>query len=239
MPWRIDPERIVREAGGELKTALGDELRTLVVYGSAAGADFDRTRSDVNFAAVLDPLEFAHLERAAQWWARWHRRRVAAPLLLSASDLARSRDVFPLELLDIQARHRTLAGAELFAELAIAPECVRAACVREAAGKLVRLRELYLELAGSARYRRALMLDSRKTFLHVMRGLLHLRGEPWSERAAAVVTAFERHYSCHLPVLQALARPAPEAPIESRFRDYLREVETIAALAGGEEPAPS
>ena len=234
MPWRIDPERILPDAARELAELLGDALRTLVVYGSAAGPGFHARRSDVNLAAVLDPLEFTHLQRVAQWWAGWRRHRVAAPLLFSAADLERSRDVFPLEFLDLQARHRTLAGRELFDDLSVAPECERAECEREAKGKLLRLRALYLELAGSARDLRALMLDSRKTFLHVMRGLLYLGGQPWEGDGRSVVTAFERRYACRLPVLAMLARSATESPVEQRFGDYLAEIETLAEVADSE-----
>jgi hypothetical protein len=114
MPRRITPERIVTEAGAELGAALGSELRSVVLYGSAETSDFRPERSDLNFAAVAAPVTFAHLQRVAQWYARWRSERVAAPLLLAPSDLTRSLDVFPLEMLDIQARHRTLAGDELF-----------------------------------------------------------------------------------------------------------------------------
>ena len=83
MPWRIAPEKIVPEAARELAALFGSALRTLVVYGSAAGSGFRPEHSDVNLAAVVEPLEFAQLQRVAQWWARWRRHRVAAPLLLS------------------------------------------------------------------------------------------------------------------------------------------------------------
>ncbi len=121
MPRRITPERIVGEAGAELAAAFGSALRTVVVYGSAEHPDFRPERSDVNFAAVAEPVTFAHLQRVAQWYARWRGERVAAPLLLAPSDLTRSLDVFPLEMLDIQTRHRTLAGDELFTDLVVAP----------------------------------------------------------------------------------------------------------------------
>jgi hypothetical protein len=119
MPRRIAPERIVSEAGAELADAFGTALRTVVVYGSVETSDFLPERSDVNLAAVAEPLTFAHLQRVAQWYARWRPQRVAAPLLLAPSDLTRSLDVFPLEMLDIQARHRTLAGDDLFNGIAV------------------------------------------------------------------------------------------------------------------------
>lgn len=231
MPWRITPERIVTEAGAELAAALGPALRTVVVYGSADSPDFRPERSDVNFAAVAEPLTFAHLQRIAQWYARWRSQRVAAPLLLAPADLTRSLDVFPLEILDLQARHRVLAGDDLFSGLVVSPDALRLECEREAKGKLVRLRALYLELAGSTVEIRELMLDSRKTFLHVMRGLLVLRGHAWEVRETEVVPAFARRFGRAMPVLGALTAAGEPSGIESRFGDYLTEIETLAAIA--------
>jgi hypothetical protein len=231
MPWRITPERIVTEAGAELATALGAELRTVVVYGSADGADFRPERSDFNFAAVAAAVRFEHLQRVAQWYARWHPHRVSAPLLLTPPDLTRSLDVFPLEMLDIQARHRVLAGEDLFTGLVVAPDAVRLECEREAKGKLVRLRALYLEVAGSTVEVRELMLDSRKTFLHVMRGLLVLRGHRWEVREIDAVAAFTRLFEHPLPVFTTLVTHRQPGAIESRFAEYLAEIEWLAALA--------
>jgi len=231
MPWRMSPERVVTEAGAELATALGAAARTVVRYGSAETEDFRPGRSDVNLAAVVEPIGFTQLQQVAQWYARWWRHGVAAPLLLSASDLVRSLDVFPLELLDIQARHRTLAGAELFGGLVATPEAVRLECEREAKGKLLRLRGLYLELAGSMSAIRDLMVDSRKTFLHVMRGLLYLRGAGWEVRGHAVVPAFEREHRLSMPVLATLALGSDDAAVAARFADYLAEIEALAAIA--------
>lgn len=231
MPRRISPERIVAEAGAELAAAFGPVLRTVIVYGSAETADFMPDRSDVNLAAVAEPLSFGALQAVAQWYARWRTHRVAAPLLLAPSDLTRSLDVFPLEMLDIQARHRTLAGDDLFTGLVIARDNVRLECEREAKGKLVRLRALYLELAGSMIDVRELMLDSRKTFLHVMRGLLWLRGVPWEPREHAVVAAFADCFERPMPVFEMLTSHRDPGGIEERFADYLGEIELLAHLA--------
>jgi len=231
MPRRITPERIVTEAGAELAAVFGPALRTTVLYGSAESPDFRPDRSDVNLAVVADPVSFAHLQHVAQWYARWRSERVAAPLLLNSSDLTRSLDVFPLEILDIQARHRTLAGEELFTGLVVAAGNVRLECEREAKGKLVRLRALYLELAGSTVEIRELMIDSRKTFLHVMRGLLFLRTHKWHSREAEVVPAFTQLFGREMPVLAALTSHRDPGAIESRFGDYLAEIEVLAGLA--------
>jgi hypothetical protein len=231
MPRRIAPERVVSEAGAELAAIFGAGLRTVVVYGSVGTADFLPERSDVNLAAVAEPVTFAHLQHVAQWYARWRPHRVAAPLLLAPSDLTRSLDVFPLELLDIQARHRTLAGDDLFTGITVTHDNVRLECEREAKGKLLRLRALYIELAGSIAEIRELMLDSRKTFLHVMRGLLYVRGIGWEPRESEVVSVFTRHFGEPMPVFAALTSHHDPGPIETRFTEYLHEIERLAALA--------
>jgi hypothetical protein len=231
MPRRITPERIVTEAGAELGAALGSELRSVVLYGSAETVDFRPDRSDLNFAAVAEPITYGHLQRVAQWYARWRSERVAAPLLLAPSDLTRSLDVFPLEMLDIQERHRILIGDDLFTSIVVAPANVRLECEREAKGKLVRLRALYLELAGSPVEIRELMLDSRKTFLHVMRGLAFLRGVAWEPRETAVVATFTQLFGVTMPVFATLTSGRDPGPVETRFADYLGEIEALAALA--------
>ncbi len=239
MRWRGDPRDIVPQASAELVPLAGAALKSLVLYGSAAGAGFRPDRSDVNLAIVLEPLEFVDLQRIAQWWARWRRHRVAAPLVLSLVEIERSRDVFPLELLDIRTRHRTLAGTEVFDGLVVCAEAIRLECEREAKGKLLRLRGLYLELAGSARDLQSLMLDSQKTFLHVIRGLLYLRSEPWTGHGAEVVRTFERRYGCALPILAALGEHEVTGPIAERFGAYLAEVEALATIADREASSPA
>ncbi len=239
MAWTSDPRAFLSEASSELATSCGTALRTLVLYGSAAGSDFVPERSDVNLAVVLDPCEPAHLRRIAQWWARWRGRRLAAPLVLSLTELERSRDVFPLEMLDMHARHRTLAGEELFRDPQVEHAAVRAQCEREAKGKLFRLRGLYVELSGDARALHELMVDSRKTFLHVIRGLLYLRGEPWTTDRATAVRTFESRYGCALPLLAGLADAPRPGPIDDRFGAYLAEVALLAEIADREAPGRS
>jgi len=239
MTWTRDPRTVIDEAGAELATACGEALRSLVVYGSAAGDEFDPERSDVNLAVVLDPCDGSHLRRIAQWWVRWRAMRLAAPLVLSVRELERSRDVFPLELLDLRARHRTLVGSEAFADLVVEPEAVREECEREAKGKLFRLRGLYVELSGDAEALHRLMLDSRKTFLFVIRGLLYLRGEPWHTGAVGAVRAFERQFACALPVLAGLGETAAPGAIDDRFAAYLAEISALADVADREATGPT
>ncbi|MFN4218669.1 MAG: hypothetical protein ACK4HB_05250, partial [Candidatus Bipolaricaulia bacterium] len=46
-------EHIIEKFAHEIQTLYGDDLVSLVLYGSAAGADFVPDRSDLNFLVVL------------------------------------------------------------------------------------------------------------------------------------------------------------------------------------------
>jgi hypothetical protein len=77
------------------------------------------------------------------------------------------------------------------------------------------------------------MLDSRKTFLHVMRGLLFLRGVAWEPREAEAVATFARLFDRSMPVLTTLATRHDPGAVENRFAEYLDEIEALAELADG------
>src|SRR5207244_12166216 len=94
--------------------------------------------------------------------ARWRPRGFAPPLVMDDEYLAQARDSFPMELEDIRARHRVLAGSDPFAALTIDRAALRTECEREARGKLLRLRTLYVEAASAPNHVERLMVDSLK-----------------------------------------------------------------------------
>jgi hypothetical protein len=68
--------------------------------------------------------------------------------LLLERELPRALDAFPLELSEIIATRRLLAGTDLLAPLSVSAEDLRRACETHARGHLLHLREGYIEAAG-------------------------------------------------------------------------------------------
>jgi hypothetical protein len=234
-------ERLLAEVRGELHSILGGRLLALALYGSAASGHYVSGLSDLNLVAVVDHLDHGVLAAVRPRVERWRRRGVATPLVLDPRFLARAADVFPIELGDIRAAHRVLHGEDLFAGLRIDAEQLRRQCEREARGKLQRLRELYLEIGRRRRALRALMTDSVKTFVIVMRSVSRLAALPESPTCETLVASFCEAFRCELPVLlrlleTRLGRRRWEGDEEETFRAYLEEVGRLVALIDGLPP---
>jgi hypothetical protein len=192
-------------------------------------------KSDLNFAIVLERVTLPYLKALHQYLPKWHKLRVATPLLLDRQFLERARDVFPMEFHDIKEQHRVLYGEEVFATLAIDGRHLRYQAEHEARGKLLRLRTLYAEVGADRKRLEALMLDSAKTFVTIMRNFVRLRRGESRTRYLQVIDEFERHFEQTFPAIRHLIQVKLGMQrwadgIEDTFRSYLDEVERLIDL---------
>jgi predicted nucleotidyltransferase len=167
-----------------LQTAFADRLVSVVLYGSAAMNDRDEQLSDLNVLCVLDriaPTELARSEPIFRWWMTL---RNPAPLLLTAEEVTRSTDCFPMEFHDMQEHRRVLHGADVIDGLEIDRSFYRAQVEHELRAKQIRLRQKAAELLSDSRRLTRLMADSLSTYCVLGRHALILAGrEPkWKKR---------------------------------------------------------
>jgi hypothetical protein len=160
---------------------------------------------------ILDAVTPETLRRVRPHLRGWSRRRVAIPLFFDARWLEGSRDVFPIEFLELREHHVLLHGdGDPFAGLPVNPEHLRLDVEKQLRGKLLHLWEAYLETRGSRRRLRELLLAAVPGFAWVLRGALHLaEGQGASPQAAAYEAVFaevERRFGVSLPALSRLAR---------------------------------
>ena len=81
-----------------LRAALGDALRAVVLYGSAASGEHHEKHSDVNVLVVVDRLGSAELGPAMSDVTRgWRDAGNPAPLLLTVREWQGSADIFPMD----------------------------------------------------------------------------------------------------------------------------------------------
>ncbi|MFZ0229959.1 MAG: nucleotidyltransferase domain-containing protein, partial [Mycobacterium sp.] len=113
------PEKLISEFIGRLREAAGTNLKSVILYGSAAAGNYVPEHSDVNLMCVLGDTSFAAiatLTPAVIWWGK---QKHHAPLLMTMEEIRRGADVFSIEYLDMKQHYRVLWGDDALKGLEI------------------------------------------------------------------------------------------------------------------------
>lgn len=166
----------IREYTGEIGARFGANLLGMVLYGPVLESGFDERRSAATSAVVLKHVELESLRRLGEQGARWGRRGIAAPLVMTPEFIESSCDSFPLELLEIKQNHVTLTGEDHFTPLELKAEHVRLQCERELKRIKMRMRQGLLAAAGREAALAELEADIGLHLVRTLRGVLWLKG---------------------------------------------------------------
>lgn len=165
-------ETLLNEFVTKLRGGAGDNLISVILYGSAADGEFHSQYSDLNLLCVLREGSFTALNRIAGAVEWWRKKKHRPPLVLTAEEINKSNDVFSIEFIDMKQRHRVLYGEDVLADLDVPMHWHRAQLEYELREKLFLLRQ-HLLLAGSGE--KALwevMLNSLSSFTTLFRHVL-------------------------------------------------------------------
>jgi hypothetical protein len=198
-------EKQIAEFLSRIRHAAGENLQSVILYGSGADGEFHPDYSNVNLLCVLRETSFAALNElatAVEWWTR---QKHHVPLLLTREELERSADVFSIELLDMREQHRVLYGEDVLEGLTIPTHFHRAQLEYELREKTILLRERMLLARGSKNRLWELLLGSLSTFVTLFRHTLIAMGDsaPRSKREAiqALVSRIQMDPSDFLQLL--------------------------------------
>lgn len=159
-----------------LRKALGPDLVSVVLYGSAAAGDHEEQFSDYNVLCVLSQITPAQLGATEPIFRWWREHGNPAPLLLTEHEVQTSTDCFPIEFSDIRSHHRILHGADVVSSLEIDRCFYRAQVEHDLRAKLLRLRQKSSGILSDKAVLLRLLVDSISTFCVLFRHALILHG---------------------------------------------------------------
>jgi hypothetical protein len=128
-----------------MKEFAGENLESMILYGSAARGDFKEGHSDLNVLCVLRSVAARELTRVTavvHWWCK--DQNEPAPLFFTAEELRQSADVFSIELLDMQDSRRVLYGADIVAGIDVPMNLHRVQVEHDLRTLLLKLRQHFL-----------------------------------------------------------------------------------------------
>ncbi|OGS23028.1 MAG: hypothetical protein A2252_12740 [Elusimicrobia bacterium RIFOXYA2_FULL_39_19] len=219
----------------ELQKTLGDNLKSIILYGSQASGEATKNNSDYNLLLIIDTTSFSVLKALSKPLEKWLKANNKPPLIFSSESFKNSADVFPIEFLDMKSTHKILYGVSPFDALNISTENLRHECEFELKGKLLKLKQGYLLTRGNSAELKKLLIGSVSTFLVLFKSLLRLTGTPIpikkldalklvAEKTGLNPEPFETVYA------MKEGRSGPK-DLEALFEKYLNEVEKAADFA--------
>jgi predicted nucleotidyltransferase len=213
-----------------LQEAAGENLQSVVLYGSAARGDYHLQKSDLNLLCVLKSVKAQELSRIAsviRWWSGQLQEPV--PHFFTSDELLHSADVFAIELLDIGENHKILFGSDDVAGIEVPMNLHRVQLEHELRTALQKLREHFLRGSENDQQLREVYAKSISGISALLRHVLIALGEN---------TASENHIYQRIEELtgadagafelgRALRDNHPAPEIIRAYGKYLEAIETV------------
>src|SRR4029453_2135373 len=98
----------------DLKATHGDNLASIVLYGSAAAGDQVELRSDYNLLIALNRITPEDLRLAPPPMREWQRWGHPLPVYFTVEELSDAADVFPIEFYQMANARIVLYGHDPF-----------------------------------------------------------------------------------------------------------------------------
>jgi len=172
------PDDKLQQLVSRLEYACGDDLASVVLYGSAARDEYHEQYSDVNLLIVLrqmKPSIYPALAGVLKWWSLEEKLR--PPTIMTLQELRESADVFAIEMLDIQSSHKTLHGEEVLDGIEVPMNLHRVEVEHDLRTTLLRLRNHLLLTNDGDEELKLVMAKSVTSVLTLFRHALIALGE--------------------------------------------------------------
>ncbi|HMO82492.1 MAG TPA: nucleotidyltransferase domain-containing protein [Pyrinomonadaceae bacterium] len=156
----------------DLRATHGDNLASVILYGSAAAGDFIPHHSDYNILVALKRITPKDLRESHACVREWNKLGHPVPVYFTVSELQTAADVFPIEFDQMQESHKVLYGVDVLEGLEIHDDFLRHQIEYELRSKLLLLRRQYIPASGSAEGLKRLMASSLASFAALFRATL-------------------------------------------------------------------
>lgn len=170
------------ELGSALRTAAGDNLLGLILYGGLVRGRYNPETSDINIVVLLRDASANAIARiAGPLHDAWRAKRVE-PLIITPNELPRLTLAFPTKMLDIQRRHVALIGTDPFDGIEASRDHIRLRVEQELRNLSLRMRRRFVAIHDDPAALAAAVDEAATTLAVNLRALLFLKAIVSDER---------------------------------------------------------
>ena len=201
-PVSIQP--VITKFANDLLDNLDDNVRAILIYGSAAGVNYNPGISNINIAVIVKDLDFSVLNQSLDLVKWGHKHKIATPLFFTKEYILSALDVFPVEFTEIKELHKVIFGDDIFKDLDIPVKDIRLLCEQQLKGKLLHLRQAYLDIGKNPTILKRILLSTLSDLVPVFRQLIILNGQKPIEQKAEMFGQLAKIFSLDLQPFLAI-----------------------------------
>lgn len=210
-----------------------DNIKSIILYGSGTSEEFVPKKSNINLIVICEKIDFDDLKKSVRIVTNGIKKGIIAPLFFTPEHIRTSQDVFPIEFLEFKDNYLVLYGDDPFTELHINEEHLRLECEEQIKGKLIRIRQAYLETSGKKGGIRNLLITSLNGIIPPIRAILRLKNITPPREKSLVLERAEELIGIDREVFTEIlsikkGQKVSIHKLEDIFKRYLYEIEKIA-----------
>jgi predicted nucleotidyltransferase len=182
------PPAVVRVLEDIVSTTLevfGSELRSLVLFGSAAVGRL-RATSDVNLLFILGRFRSEGLDRVSAVLQASAAAVDVRPMFVLESELPAAASAFAIKFADLHRRRRVLAGEDVLASLVIPQAAIRHRLQQVLLNLQLRLRSRYIAQHGRPEQLARTIANAAGPLRASAAAICELQGHPFESTKAAL-----------------------------------------------------
>lgn len=228
------PEDIFDELTKDYTGLFGDDLVAIILYGSGARGEYVPKKSDINLLIVLSDSGIERLGDATDAVAKWRKRNVRVPLVMTKGYIDSSLDAFPLEFFNIKSAYQVIHGEDILGDLALGKQDLRLQCEKELKAKLLLVRESFLEADNKTPLLRELIVQSLSAFISIFKALLYLTGEEVPDKNEAVLATTAKSFGLNGDLFRTLwhirkgEKKAGKGELVEIVQKYINEIRKLS-----------
>ncbi len=218
----------------DLIASHGDNLCSVVLYGSATTGDHDELYSDYNVLITLKRITPEDLRLAQAPTREWQRLGNPMPVYFTTEELSDAADVFPIEFHQMAHARQVLYGPDCFAGLQFSDTNLRHQTEYELRSKLIQLRRMYIPASVSIGKLCDLMSDSLSSFAALFGAVLLLYGEQPPVGKTETVRAAVRRFQLNAEPFEKIFAfrandyvPSTETEVNQIFAEYMEQLQHV------------
>ena len=200
----------------QAKTAFGDNLRSIILYGSILTENYNPLSSDINLLIILKQADPERIIVLGKYAAKILQSSKITPTILSYNEFISSADIFPMEYFDIKELHKTIYGDDVFKDLEISKANLRLQTEDRLRGCINSLRQVLLLSESNPKYIANGVRHTHGLYNAIFRSILRLVGE---EKIAYTyvenLKAASEYIDFNPRPFKDICRIAKDTPIES------------------------